>query len=84
MPIAIQTGPFLKPHVPDFCPACDAVDHPFQLITRKVKQEFRGEILEIEAPIMRCKHCGFEIAGPGHLDALRLGTIERAEINRRK
>ena len=74
----------LTPQVPDFCPACDGIDHPFQMVMRKVIQEFRGEILEIDAPIMRCKHCGFEIVGPGQLDALRLATIERADLDHSK
>ena len=80
MSIATQTNPKssrpLKPQVPDFCPACDAVDHPFKLKLRKVTQEFRGEMLELEAPAMRCGHCGFEIAAPGQLDALRLATTQ--------
>jgi putative zinc finger/helix-turn-helix YgiT family protein len=66
----------LEPQVPDFCPACDAVDHPFAPVRRKVEQEFRGETLEVEAPAMRCQHCGFEIAVPGSLDALRLATAD--------
>ena len=80
MSIATQTknrsNPPLEPQVPDFCPVCDAVDHPFAPVRRKVEQEFRGETLEVEAPAMRCHHCGFEIAVPGSLDALRLATAD--------
>jgi hypothetical protein len=66
----------MEPQVPDFCPACDAVDHPFQPVLRMVTQDFRGETLEVEAPAMRCIHCGFEIAAPGNLDALCLATAD--------
>jgi len=66
----------LTPQVPDFCPACDAVDHPFRPVRRKVQQEFRGETLEVEAPAMSCGHCGFVILAPGNLDALRLATAD--------
>lgn len=66
----------LKPHIPDFCPACDAVDHPFKPVRRKVKQEFRGETLEVEAQALCCGNCGFEIAAPGHLEQLRLATLD--------
>jgi putative zinc finger/helix-turn-helix YgiT family protein len=65
-----------EPQVPDFCPACDAVDHPFAPVRRKVTQEFRGETLEVVAPAMQCQHCRFEIAVPGSLDALRLATAD--------
>jgi putative zinc finger/helix-turn-helix YgiT family protein len=78
MSIATQTKNRAKkspePQVPDFCPACDAVDHPFTPVNRKVKQVFRGETLEVEAPAMQCRNCGFEIAVPGSLDALRVAT----------
>jgi len=66
----------LMPRVPDFCPACNAVDHPFISVHRKVEQEFRGETLDVDAPAMSCQHCGFEIAAPGNLDALRLATMD--------
>lgn len=70
----MKTKATLKPQVPDFCPACDAVDHPFKPIHRKVQQEFRGETLEVDAPAMSCCHCGFVILAPGNLDTLRLAT----------
>jgi len=66
----------LQPKVPDFCPACDAVDHPFRPVRRKVKQDFRGETLEVDALAMRCGSCGFEIAAPGNLETLRLATMD--------
>jgi hypothetical protein len=70
----------LAPQVPDFCPACDALDQPFHPVMRKVEQDFRGETLTVDAPAMRCTRCGFEIAGPGHLDALCLATLESAGL----
>lgn len=80
MSIATRTKNKLKgaltPQIPDFCPACDAVGHPFATVSRKVKQEFRGETLEVEAPAMRCQHCEFEIAVPGSLDDLRVATAD--------
>ena len=68
------------PLVPDFCPACDTVGQPFHDVTRLVEQEFRGKTLEVEAPAMRCRNCGFEIAGPGHLESLRNATLEQAGL----
>ena len=72
----MKTKSALRPQVPDFCPACDAVDHPFKLVHRKVKQEFRRETLEVDAPAMRCAHCDFVVLAPGHLEALRLATLD--------
>ncbi|MDB6134483.1 MAG: hypothetical protein JWM59_2726 [Verrucomicrobiales bacterium] len=66
----------LKPQVPDFCPVCDAVDHPFKPVERQVTQEFRGETFEVPASAMRCGSCGFEIAAPGQLEALRLAVAQ--------
>lgn len=80
MSTAIQTNPKarrgLKPQVPDFCPVCDAVDHPFKLVNRRVIQEFREETFEVPAPAMRCGNCNFELAIPGQLDALRLAVAQ--------
>ena len=66
----------LTPLVPDFCPACDAVDHPFQQNPKKVTQEFRGETFIVDTSSLRCQHCGFEVAVPGSLDAMRLATMD--------
>jgi putative zinc finger/helix-turn-helix YgiT family protein len=66
----------LKPQVPDFCPACDATNNPFQLVRRKVPQDFRGETLEVEASALACQSCGFEMAAPGQLENLRLATLD--------
>lgn len=80
MSTAIQTKKrvdgSLKPQVPDFCPACDAIDHPFQPESRKAEQEFRGETFQVQAPAMTCKNCGFVISAPGNLEALRLATLD--------
>lgn len=66
----------LVPQLPDFCPACDAIDNPFQLVRRIVPQDFRGETLEVAASALACRNCGFEMAAPGHLDQLRLATLD--------
>jgi hypothetical protein len=33
----------MQPSIPDFCPACDAADHPFALIQRETDQDFRSK-----------------------------------------
>ena len=66
----------LMPHVPDFCPVCDATDHPFTPVKRKLEQEFRGETFEVEGSAFHCKHCEFAIAAPGALEALRVATLD--------
>lgn len=63
-----------SPAIPDFCPACNATGEPFVVIHRETEQEFRGEALRVTSPALRCRHCGFGLLGPGHLDALRLAT----------
>jgi len=60
--------------IPDFCPACDAADHPFVLIQRETEQDFRGETFRVTSPALQCRHCGFGMLGPGHLDVLRIAT----------
>jgi len=64
----------MKLSIPDFCPACDAVDNPFVPAQRETEQDFRGQTLRVTSPAFRCRHCGFSLLGPGHLDALRLAT----------
>jgi putative zinc finger/helix-turn-helix YgiT family protein len=82
MSTVIQTDKTsLKPIIPDFCPSCDAVENPFRSTLRKTKQEYRGEILEVETPALKCKECEFHLLAPGHLDAIRITT---ANAYRRK
>jgi putative zinc finger/helix-turn-helix YgiT family protein len=64
----------MQPSTPDFCPACDAADHPFALIQRETEQDFRGETFRVTSPALQCRHCGFGMLGPGHLEALRIAT----------
>ena len=60
--------------ISDFCPACDAADNPFALIQRETEQDFRGETFRVTSPALQCRHCGFGMLDPGHLDALRIAT----------
>ncbi len=60
--------------IPDFCPACDATDKPFNLVQRETEQDFRGETFRVTTPALQCRHCGFGTLGPGHLDALQRAT----------
>ncbi|MCX6880171.1 MAG: helix-turn-helix domain-containing protein [Verrucomicrobia bacterium] len=62
------------PSIPDFCPACDATDKPFASIQRETEQDFRSATFRVISPVLCCRHCGFDLLGPGHLDALRLAT----------
>ena len=39
-----------------------------------IEQEFRGETLRVTSPALQCRHCGFGLLGPRHLDALRVAT----------
>ena len=66
---------------PDFCPSCDATDKPFTLIQRETEQDFRGETFRITSTALQCRHCGFCLLGPGHLDALRLATHDAYRRN---
>lgn len=80
MSIATQTTKrktkALKPMVPDFCPACDAVDVPFPVVMKATEQEYRGEKLTVMAPAHQCSKCGFRMLGAGHLDALCKATSD--------
>lgn len=72
----------MKPMIPDFCPACDALDSPFELVMRECEQFFCGETLLVTSPAMRCRACGFQILAAGQLEELRRATIEA--YNQRK
>lgn len=81
-PITRRAKPALRPKVPDFCPACDATDEPFEAVAQMVEQEFRGETLTVATLAHRCRHCGFEVAPAGALENLRRATTDAYRIRR--
>ncbi len=57
----------MKPIVPDFCPACDAMPKGgFPIISEIRKIEHKGRKIEVESLAYQCE-CGFRMLGPGQL-----------------
>ena len=65
-----------KNKLPHACPKCEATDSPFAPTEHEVVQEFRGDTLKVQAPLMACRNCGFEILSEGQLDELARRTRE--------
>lgn len=74
MLIAMKTAQ--KSKLPSRCPVCDAGDSPFVRCVRTVEQVFRKDKLKVEAPVMVCTSCKFEILAEGQLDELKRLTEE--------
>jgi len=72
----------LSPQIPDFCPACDALDSPFELWLRETVQIFRGREVTVESPVMECRVCEFRILAAGQLSELVKRVKEKNNMNK--
>lgn len=70
----------IKPNV-DVCAACGASAARTEVRDVTTTQLFRGEELEVVAPVTLCQDCRFQFLGRGQLDELRRRT---ADAYRRK
>jgi len=61
------------------CLRCEGEE--FQSALGTVTQEFRGDTLQVEAPVHRCVNCGWETLAPGQLDPLRLRVADAYRRN---
>jgi len=61
------------------CLRCEGEE--FQSALGTVTQEFRGDTLQVEAPVHRCVNCGWETLAPGQLDPLRLRVADTYRRN---
>lgn len=62
------------------CLRCEHTE--FAATLGEVQQVFRGATLQVQTPVMRCAHCGWETLGAGQLDGLRIATADAYRVSR--